>query len=95
MSTAEYQRYKRESDCPCNHKCPIVVRIGDRVISRKPKRNGTVRVERYCDCAFCGPYSVEMEILPDYPFDKSNRLILQQPFRPLGTRRNAEIRRSG
>lgn len=97
MNAAEkYPRYKRESECPCDHKCPVVVRIGDRTISRKPKRNGMVRVERFCDCAFCGPYSVEMEVLPSY-YDNSKELIrleLIPPYRKFGERRNAGIRRS-
>lgn len=89
----EYPRYKTREECPCQCLCPCCTRIGDRVISRKPKRNGLVRVERYCDCLFCGPFSFELEIMPEFIDGEMIRHgPIQQPYRLLGAHKNAEIK---
>lgn len=94
MNATEYPRYKSYEACPCKCKCPPSTRIGDRVISRKPKRNGLIRVERYCDCLFCGPFSFEVEVLPEFKDGKLDRSGgFSGACRPLGTPKNAGIRR--
>lgn len=50
----------------CDHKYPFCQRVGDIVLSRKPNADGLVKVDRYCDCLFCGPFVVELLIVPIY-----------------------------
>ncbi len=84
MNAADYKRFKRAEDCECQCDDPICSTIAYRTLSRKPKRNGMVRVERFCDCLNCGPFSYVMEAAPIYVAGLLVRATISKPLRLLG-----------
>lgn len=92
---SKYPRYKNREDVPCQCEHPCCSRIADRTISRKPKRNGLVRVRVFCDCLLCGPFSFECEKVPEFIAGNLLRSTVYKPARGLGQPRNAVMRNRG
>jgi hypothetical protein len=70
--------------CDCNY--PMSTVVFDEIVSRKPKKNGMVTVNRYSDCMMCGPFVDRIETVPKYVEGELVRRIGVEPYRYVKTR---------
>lgn len=74
QSTKPSSQERRMCNCPY----PIQVGVQDVLVSQRPKKNGLVTVDRYCDCMFCGPSVERVDILPAY--NKHGQLVIENDW---------------
>jgi len=71
----------------CDCQCPISSVTYRRVISRRPKKNGMVTMDIYCDCLFHGPFKERGDRLPTFHDGQLVRDMPVKPYRELGERK--------
>ena len=54
-------------DTTCHCHPPVLSLIRDVLVSRKPKANGKLTIDRYYDCMFHGPCQQRMEVFTYRP----------------------------
>jgi hypothetical protein len=60
-----------KNSCGCDY--PVLGRIVDALVSKRPKKNGLSTVDRYLDCLYHGPQVVRIEVFLHGPTDEFTR----------------------